>query len=160
LVENRGTPRRIKNAFLSKLPVASSLLFNKDVGLGSAKLVFSPTRDGTICWPVIPHSVEGQRGLKLDLRDGATWSYIHITDPGKWLCQSASAIPPALLKDLRPEDGRPHGIRIVITDNKIYGIVKLSALNGFPGWTCADMKDLVRYFDVPCDVIPSLQKEL
>ena len=147
--------------FLSKLAAPGSLLFHKDTGIANGKLVLAATTKGVVCWPVLLASIDNQRSLKLDTRKDATWSYVHITDPTDWLCQLAAPVPPALLKDCRPDDGRPCGIRLVITDNKVYTIVKACALTGLDGWTCAEMKDLVRYFDVPCDGgIPTLEKDL
>lgn len=161
MVTNKETTHRVQNAFLSKLAVPGSLLFTKKTdGLACVKVVLSSTEQGVILYPIVPLSVDGQRGLKFDLREEATWSFSHITDPSDFLVQQLHVIPTALLKDKRMEDGRPFGMRLVVSDTKVYGAVRFCGLQGFPGWTCAGMQRFVQYCDIPCERMPKLAQDL
>lgn len=98
MIENIETPHDVKNSFVSTFAVPGSLLINKEIGLKESYVIFDCNEFAVLAWPAKLELVSGQKLVRFDLSEEATFKFIPITDMGKWICQSLYTIPPALLK--------------------------------------------------------------
>jgi hypothetical protein len=131
LIKARMNPLKVNTAWLARLAVPDSIIFNINVGLKGAKLVLDANEFGIIVWPVRARVANGQRSYKIDLSEDTTVEYLHIHSLKDWCCQPLDQVAPAGCKELLP-DGRPVGIRHVVTSTSSTGFLHFSADHCFP----------------------------
>jgi hypothetical protein len=158
LVNHIPKPLAIKTAWLSRLAVPDSVIFDSSIGLKSAKMVLEATEYGVITWPIIPRVAEGQRSYKFDIGPDAKEEFLHISDLKNWMCQPIDMVPPALCKEIGP-DGLPCGIRAVLTSTTAVGYLRFSAKHCFPCMRLHELQEMIKLFEIPVATLPSTKGE-
>ena len=155
MVQCVRTPCKVKDSWLAKLAVPQSILFDNIAGLNEAYIVFDASEFSVVVWPVVARMSGGQKVVGFDASENATWKYIHVLDLTKFVCQEAETIPPGACKDISFDGGPFRSIRKIISDPKVYGYLRFSALHCFPLAVVPDLKRLVIYIECPCEAMPT-----
>ena len=147
------------NAFLSLLAMPNTIIFDKEIGLSSAKYVLDATEFGVITWPTAARMINGKKELALDLGPDAKYEFFHITSLKNLVVQECEIGAPCEIQE-KNSDGMPFGIRPIIRTNTVKPMARHSCDNGFPGVIVDHLKKFVKYFEVPCEAVPSLEIDI
>ena len=148
----------LERVWLSLLVTPGCLLFKRGAPASEISYVVGVTSQYVKLWAVTAKVKDGQMYVLPAPPPGRRpWSLEPIFDLLDWRVQDTAPLPPCVVREARPDDGRPIGVILSVPSVDSFPLLLHAAQRGFANLTSEHLKKLLELLDVDFPKMPSLE---